>query len=99
MDSDGQHLAEDMLRLYEAAGECDMVIGRRVELLHSPIWRMPGKWLLGLMANYLTRQAIPDLNSGLRIMRRKVVMRYAHLCPSGFSFSTTITMALLMRGY
>jgi hypothetical protein len=35
----------------------------------------------------------------LRLMRRDVVMKYLHVCPPGFSFSTTITMALLNRGY
>jgi hypothetical protein len=99
MDSDGQHLAEDVLRLHAAIGDNDMVIGQRTELLHSPLWRMPGKWLLSRIANYITRQRIPDLNSGLRLMRRKTILRYMHLCPSGFSFSTTITVALLSRGY
>lgn len=99
MDADGQHQAEDVLRLWELAEDCDMVVGQRISLLHSPLWRMPGKWLLWSMANYLTRRKIPDLNSGLRLIRREVVLRYLHLCPSGFSFSTTITMALLSRGY
>ena len=99
MDADGQHQAEDVLRLWELAEDCDMVVGQRISLLHSPLWRMPGKWLLWSMANYLTRRRIPDLNSGLRLIRRDVALRYLHLCPSGFSFSTTITMALLSRGY
>jgi hypothetical protein len=60
---------------------------------------MPGKWLLSVMANYLSRQHIPDLNSGFRLMRREVVLKYMHLCPPGFSFSTTITMAFFNRGY
>jgi glycosyltransferase involved in cell wall biosynthesis len=99
MDSDGQHRAEDVLRLWQSVGTNDMVVGQRAALLHGPIWRMPGKWLLGWMANYLTRYAIPDLNSGLRLIQRDVALRYLHLCPAGFSFSTTITMALLSRGY
>lgn len=99
MDSDGQHRPEDVLNLYAAAEHYDMVVGQRTELLHSPLWRMPGKWLLMLIANYITRQRIPDLNSGMRLIRRKTVMRYMHLCPSGFSFSTTITVALLSRSY
>lgn len=99
MDADGQHQAEDVLRLWELAEDCDMVVGQRISLIHSPLWRMPGKWLLWSMANYLTRRKIPDLNSGLRLIRRDVAQRYLHLCPSGFSFSTTITMALLSRGY
>ena len=76
-----------------------MVIGNRTSLLHSPLWRMPGKWMLNIMANYLVKERIPDLNSGLRVIRREDALRYLHLCPSGFSFSTTITMVMLSRGY
>jgi glycosyltransferase involved in cell wall biosynthesis len=102
MDADGQHRIEDVARLCkEVAGsdapEC--VIGQRVKKLHSPLWRMPGKWLLTRMAQFLIRRKIPDLNSGLRIVRRDVALRYMRICPQGFSFSTTITMALMSRGY
>jgi glycosyltransferase involved in cell wall biosynthesis len=48
MDADGQHRAEDALKLVAAAGEADMVVGQRSQLVHSPFWRMPGKWALGL---------------------------------------------------
>ena len=98
-DSDGQHTAAMAARLWESASQNDMVVGSRTALLHSPLWRMPGKWLLGALANYLVRQRIPDLNSGLRILHRETVLRYLHLCPSGFSFSTTITLVMLHRGY
>jgi glycosyltransferase involved in cell wall biosynthesis len=99
MDSDGQHRVEDVLHLWESVANHDMVVGQRTSLLHSPMWRMPGKWFLGWMANYLTRSKIPDLNSGLRLMKRDVILKYIHLCPDGFSFSTTITMALLSQHY
>lgn len=102
MDADGQHRVEDIARICEiacssSATEC--VIGQRTALVHSPLWRLPGKWLLRWMAQFLTKRRIPDLNSGLRLVRRDVAMRYINLCPQGFSFSTTITMALLCRGY
>ena len=99
MDSDGQHRAEDVRRLWDARSDSAMVVGQRTELLHSVFWRMPGKWLLVFMANYIVGQRIPDLNSGLRLMKREVVMRYLQLCPAGFSFSTTITLTLFTRGY
>ncbi|MEM4724711.1 MAG: glycosyltransferase family 2 protein [Candidatus Hadarchaeum sp.] len=99
MDSDGQHRAEDVMRLWVLADTNDMVVGQRTSLIHSPLWRMPGKWLLASLANYLARQHIPDLNSGFRLMRREIALRYLHLCPAGFSFSTTITMVFLNRGY
>ena len=99
MDADGQHRCEDVRAVWERHSDNDMVVGNRAALLHSKLWRMPGKWLLGALANHLTRYKIPDLNSGLRLMRREVVERYIHLCPSGFSFSTTITLVMLSRGY
>ena len=38
---------------------------------------------------------IPDLNSGLRAIRRDLVLRYESILPEGFSFTTTITLASL----
>jgi glycosyltransferase involved in cell wall biosynthesis len=102
MDADGQHRQEDVARLCAAvSGKSppDCVIGHRTKLVHSPLWRMPGKWFLTRLARILTRKDIKDLNSGLRVMRRDVIGRYMHLCPSGFSFSTTSTFALASRGY
>lgn len=99
MDGDGQHSVEDALKLLAASEGVDMVVGQRVQLIHSPFWRMPGKWVLHWMADYLTRQHIPDLNSGLRLIRKDLVDRYLPLCPNGFSFSTTMTMIMYNRGY
>jgi glycosyltransferase involved in cell wall biosynthesis len=102
MDADGQHRLEDVLRLCDAVTSDrgpDCVIGHRTQLIHSPLWRMPGKWLLTSLARLLVQKQIRDLNSGLRVMRRDVIVRYMHLCPAGFSFSTTSTFALACRGY
>jgi len=99
MDSDGQHRVEDVLAVCAAAQDFDLVVGQRTELIHSTIWRMPGKWFLTWVASYLSRTTIPDLNSGLRVFRREEVLKYLRLCPDGFSFSTTSTMAFLCRGH
>ena len=99
MDADGQHLPENIPQLWAFADSADMVVGSRQGLLHSPWWRMPGKWLLRLLGSYLVKRRIPDLNSGLRLMKREIALKYLHLCPSGFSFSTTVTLAYLTRGY
>ncbi|HKO90569.1 MAG TPA: glycosyltransferase family 2 protein [Polyangiaceae bacterium] len=102
MDADGQHRVEDVIKLCNAVCRdvpADCVIGHRTKLMHSPLWRMPGKWFLTQLARLLTNREIRDLNSGLRVLRRDVIERYMHLCPSGFSFSTTSTFALASRGY
>ena len=99
MDADGQHQALQLVDLSDRFGENDMVVGQRMKILHSPLWRIPGKIVLGAMATLLLRRRIPDLNSGLRIFRTDLIRRYLHLCPDGFSFSTTSTLVLLDRGY
>lgn len=99
LDSDGQHNPEDLPALLKEIEHCDMVAGARQSLFHSPLWRMPGKWLIGLMANFLSGMRIPDLNCGFRAFKKDVVTKYLHLCPDGFSISTTLTLALLNRGY
>jgi glycosyltransferase involved in cell wall biosynthesis len=98
-DADGQHDPLDIRRLIEALGGADMVVGARQGLFHSPAWRMPGKWFLKRLANYLTNQDIPDLNSGFRAIRRTVLLQYLHLCPDKFSFTSTLTMALFAEGH
>lgn len=99
MDADGQHDAKDVRRLWERAVDNDMVVGARQGFMHGVVWRMPGKWLLWGLAKYLVQKNIEDLNSGLRVFERNVVLKYMHICPPGFSFSTTITMVMFSRGY
>lgn len=99
MDSDGQHNPEYIKEFLEHIKEYDMVATYRTQWFHSSLWRMPGKWLIGVLANYLSRSKIPDLNSGFRAFKKDIVSKYLHLCPNGFSFSTTITLSLLCEGY
>jgi glycosyltransferase involved in cell wall biosynthesis len=95
-DADGTYPAESIPALLEPAAEHDMVVGARTGAnVHVPLIRQPAKWLLTRLASYLAAQPIPDLNSGLRVLRRATVARFEHLLPSGFSFTTTITLALL----
>ena len=42
---------------------------------------------------------IPDLNSGLRVMKKSVLEKYIQLFPNGFSFTTTITLAMICNQY
>jgi glycosyltransferase involved in cell wall biosynthesis len=98
-DADGTYSAESIPVLLENLGEYDMVVGARIgENVAIPLIRRPAKWFLTRLASYLAGRAIPDLNSGLRVMRKSLVKRFEHLLPSGFSFTTTITLASLCSG-
>ena len=94
-DADGQHTSEDVLRIIEAFGDCEMVVGARSRDSHAPASRAAGKAILRWTANVLAGERIPDLNSGLRMVRRNVLVKYLHLLPPRFSFSTMLTFALL----
>lgn len=98
VDADGQHDPHDVPRLVAEAGDHDMVVGSRTNAARVDPQRAAGKKMLSLFANYLAKQKIPDVNSGLRAFRRDAILRYLHLMPAGFSFSTTSTFAMLKSG-
>ena len=99
MDADSEHSAAQIQNLLDHLGDNDMVVGARGKGSHAPLLRRPGKWLLSKVANYLAQTTIPDLNSGLRAFRRDVALRFLHILPNGFSFTTTLTLALFKEGY
>jgi len=96
IDADGTYPSEALIPMLEKVNEFEMVVGARIgENVNIPLVRRPAKWMLAKLASYLAEQPIPDLNSGLRIMRKSIVQKFEHLLPSGFSFTTTITMSML----
>jgi glycosyltransferase involved in cell wall biosynthesis len=96
IDADNTYPADEIVRLVERMGSADMVVGARTgAAVHIPLLRQPAKWLLLKLANYLSERKIPDLNSGLRAFRRAAAQKFLHLCPNGFSFTTTLTLAFL----
>jgi len=41
---------------------------------------------------------IPDLNCGFRIVKKEEILKFLHILPNGFSFSTTTTLAFIKEG-
>jgi glycosyltransferase involved in cell wall biosynthesis len=86
----------ELVRLLETDPAVDQVVGARTsEQGTHKLFRVPAKWLIRKVAERLTGETIPDLNSGLRAFRRQVALPYLRLLPPGFSCVTTITMAFL----
>ncbi len=99
MDADLTYPPERIPELLARLNEADMVVGARTgESVKIPWVRKPAKWMLTQLANRVAGEKIPDLNSGLRAFRKEIAMRYLHLFPDGFSFTTTITLASLCDG-
>jgi len=99
-DADGTYPNEYIPELLKYSDEYDMVVGARTgENVSIPLYRRPAKLFLTKLANYLVGTKIPDLNSGMRLFRKKDSMEYFHILPSGFSFTTTITLSYLSDGF
>jgi glycosyltransferase involved in cell wall biosynthesis len=99
-DADGTYPVEAIPALLALAEKHEMVVGARIgKQVKIPLARRPAKWVLSRLASYLAGQHLPDINSGLRLMRRSLIERYETLLPEGFSFTTTITLAAACNGH
>jgi glycosyltransferase involved in cell wall biosynthesis len=100
LDADGTYPIARLPELLASVGRADMVVGARTgSSVHVPPMRRPVKWLLTRVANVLSGHQIPDLNSGMRVFRRELAVRFMGLFPDGFSLTSTITLASHINGY
>lgn len=99
-DADGTYPAHFIPNMLKELEHADMVVGSRTGAdVNIPLSRKPAKWFLRTMANYVSNTKIPDLNSGLRVFRRDVAIQYFAILSDQFSFTTTITLAMLCDKY
>ena len=101
-DADGTYPNEYIPGLVDqlVQGRRDMVVGSRTgDNAAIPMIRRPAKWAISKLANFVVGDSIPDLNSGLRVFRRQVALRFLNILPDGFSFTTTITLAMLTNSF
>jgi len=95
-DADGTYPIDMIPELIQKMEEssADMVVGARTGAeVAVPLIRKPFKWIVRCLAQYIVERPIPDLNSGLRVFRKDMALRYFNLYPNGFSFTSTITVA------
>lgn len=101
-DADGTYPNAKIPDLFDTYLEqhLDMVVGARTGLdVSYPFLRRIPKFFLRALANYISNTKIPDINSGLRIFKKDIAMKYFQLYPAGFSFTTTLTLSMLCGGY
>jgi glycosyltransferase involved in cell wall biosynthesis len=99
MDSDGQHAAEDILKLISKIPPYDLVIGAREKTYRGDWYRNWANGFYNRFATWLSETEVKDLTSGFRAMRRSAVLHFLPLFPEGFSAPTTITLTFLKTGY
>jgi len=99
-DVDMSYPNDQLPELVESLAGYDQVVGARTteEGTHK-FARVPAKWFIRSLAQWLSNTEIPDLNSGFRAFRKDVADQFLHLLPNGFSHVTTLTMVFLANGY
>jgi len=99
-DADGTYPIDRIVDLVEVAEDADMVVGSRTadEVAYPLIRKIP-KVVLIAYASWMAGERIPDINSGLRVFRRSIAERFRPILPNGFSFTTTITLAMITNDY
>lgn len=98
-DVDMTYPNDEIPQLVDSLEGYDQVVGARTsEEGRQKLARVPAKWAIRQLAQYLTQEPIPDLNSGFRAFHRDTAMRYLNRLPNGFSCVTTMTMSFLADG-
>lgn len=99
MDADGQHNPQEIPKLLNAfSSGYTMVVGARKPSTHANIMRRTANFVYNTLASYMSGQKIRDLTSGFRVVNSEDFKRFLYMLPNGFSYPTTITLALARSG-
>ena len=100
LDADGQHSPDEIPKLLdEIAKGYDMVVGARNMNAHASLARGFANMFYNCFATWVSGHKVQDLTSGFRAVRSDKFRQFLYLLPNGFSYPTTITMALFRAGY
>jgi len=99
-DADGSYPLDDLPLLLQDADRYHMIVGaRQGALFRGSLLKRIGRWLQLALVRFTVGTAVPDANSGFRLLKRSLATRYFDFACSGFSFTTSITIALLCEQY
>lgn len=101
MDGDGQHKVQDVLKLYslyKLDPTLKLIVGQRWNLKET--WhRWFGRKVLNFLASCISGHYLSDLNSGMRLFTRSEALGYSPILCDTFSFTTSLTMAMVTDGH
>lgn len=100
LDGDDTYPVSSIPSLLNFIDNYSLVTGARVgKNIKIPHLRKPAKFVLTKLANFLTGRKIPDLNCGLRVIKKSNVLQYFNILPQRFSFTITHLVACLTNGH
>ncbi|MCR4276187.1 MAG: glycosyltransferase family 2 protein [Candidatus Parcubacteria bacterium] len=101
LDADGSYpVAAIRTLMHEYEKGFDMAVGARQGAFYKGSFlKRVARVCFRIISEFATGRTIPDINSGLRIFRKDVAILFFHTLSSGFSFTTTITLAFMLNAY
>jgi glycosyltransferase involved in cell wall biosynthesis len=99
-DADQSYPLEELPLLLQDAPWYHMIVGaRQGKQFYGSLFKRIGRWFQLALVRFTVGVRVPDANSGFRLIKRSLAMRYFDFACSGFSFTTSITIALLCEQY
>ena len=100
LDADGTYVAGDLPQLLSYFPDYDQVNGARTseQGTHKAL-RFSAKLVIRKLAEFISGKRIPDLNTGLKLYKRDLMLQYLWCMPDGFSCVTSMTLAFLCNGH
>ncbi len=97
IDADGQHFTGDIERLFQVitSADADLVVGSRQNQFKASFFRGMGKRFIRNLARVLMTVPVHDLNSGMKMYRTGLAVKYLPLLPDTMAFSDIITLVFL----
>jgi glycosyltransferase involved in cell wall biosynthesis len=100
IDGDGSYPVKKIKELLAFFPLYDMVVGaRQGKEYQKGTFKKPARMLFASLVEYASGRKVPDVNSGLRIFKRSIVLKFQDSLCTGFSFTTTLTLLFLLNHY
>lgn len=98
-DADGTYPLDQFPLLLPHVPMFDMVVGARTgKYYEGGVTKQIARLLFRWLSEFVTGRRIPDINSGMRIFRRDFILSQWDHISSGFSFTTTLTLSMMLNG-
>lgn len=101
-DADGTYPVDLLPGMLEEAVErdLDMLVGaRQGKHYYENVVKHGARAFFKAFTEFVVGRSIPDVNSGLRVIRRDLIARCAPALSGGFSFTTSITIIAFQTGH
>ena len=100
IDADGSYPPDALPAILAQMERFDMVVGaRQGQHYRGSRAKWLGRKALERMVHFVTGVRVPDVNSGIRGFRRQIALDNIRQIGNGFSFTTTLTLAMLLEGH